>query len=72
MNKTLICCCLIFVAVVGMWLVDIGQIAMENHKLLTNNFWGKMNPEVVYHIGMYLNVACLFAIMIFIHKSELE
>jgi hypothetical protein len=64
--------CLIIIAVISMWLVDIGEIGMSNHFLLTNNFW-TLNPGIIYHMGMYFNVICLFIITIFTNlKSRFD
>ena len=52
---------LLFLGVVGVWLVDIGQIGLsQGFRFLSNNFWS-LSPGVVYHVGMYLVLLVVFA-----------
>lgn len=40
---------------IGMWLVDVGEITMNNFGFTTNGFWVN-NASQIYHAGMYMNI----------------
>jgi hypothetical protein len=47
--------------IIGMWLVDVGEITMNNFGFTTNGFWVN-NASQIYHAGMYLNIAAAFVL----------
>lgn len=56
--------------VLGLWSVDISVSALLTKGILTNGFW-VFSPMQVYHMGIYLIMACTALLaMISLYRRE--